>query len=417
MTPIHVIGIGLDGAAGLSPALLTMIDQAAILAGSDRHLSYFPEHPGRRWPLLGLEARLQEHMQQPTPSPVVVLTSGDPLFFGLGRRLLQVLPAEHLTFHPHISSVQLAFNRIKRPWQEATLISAHGRSLARLEQALKQHKTPIAVLTDPVNTPAAIARYLVSLALPVTYQLWLCENLGSSEERIQRLSIEAAQQVTAAALNVVILEQMENAPPLADLPVFGLPDAAFCCFRDRPGLITKREIRVQILAELALQAHHVIWDVGAGTGSVSIEIARLVPQTQIWAIEQTPAGYDLIRQNVARFAVDNVTPVHGPAPEALTTLPPPHRVFIGGSGGHLSSILDVCATRLQPTGRILVALTTLENLATVTQWLQGQDDWQGHYQQIALTKSVAIGPRHRWSPLNPVTLVSLARRSSNPQSP
>lgn len=410
MTPIQVVGIGLNGADGLSPQLLELIDQAAILAGSDRHLDYFSHHAGQRWSLKGLEEQLQQHLQRPHPERVVVLTSGDPLFFGLGRRLLQTLPADALTFHPHISSIQLAFNRVKLPWQEATLVSVHGRSLERLEQALKKHQSPIAVLTDHHHTPGVIAQLIQSLALPIRYQLWLCENLGGENERVQQLSLTAAQGVIASPLNVVILQRLESPSPLRELPILGIPDQAFLSFRDRPGLMTKREVRVQILAELALRPQQVVWDIGAGTGSVSVEIGRLVPDAQVWAIEKSTAGYELIRQNADRFGVENITAIQGIAPEVLSQLPDPHRILIGGSSGRLLDILAVCTARLRPTGRLTVALATLENLAEVNQWLTHHTDWQGSYQQISLARSVAIGSRQRWSPLNPVTLVSLIRR-------
>ena len=408
MTPIQVVGIGLAGVASLPTETLKLIDQATVLAGGDRHLAYFADHPAERWSLTNLTQRLQQHLVQPEPGLVVVLTSGDPLFFGLGRQLLQALPAPALTFHPHVSSVQLAFSRVKLPWQGATWVSAHGRSLTPLELSLKKGDTPIAVLTDTVNTPAAIARFIASLDLPTVYQLWICENLGGVDEQVHCLSLAAAQQVTVSPLNVVILQRLEPAPLPADLPRLGIPDQAFLSFPDRPGLMTKREVRVQILAELALQPHQVIWDIGAGTGSVSIEIARLVPESNVWAIEKTAIGHDLIQQNMRRFGVSNVNARQGEAPAALRELPDPHRIFIGGSGQQLTAILDACAARLQPGGRIVAAIATLENLAETTQWLQDQPTWQGHYQQITLSRSAAVGPFTRWMPLNPVTLACLS---------
>jgi len=170
MTPIQVVGVGLDGAAGLSESTRSLIQQAQILAGGDRLLIQFADHPAQRWSLTDLPTRLQQHLAQPQPALVMVLTSGDPLFFGFGRQLLQVLPAAAITFHPHVSSVQLAFSRVKVPWQEATLISAHGRSLEQLITAVKKGASPIAVLTDPVNTPGAIARCVQSLGLPQPFR-------------------------------------------------------------------------------------------------------------------------------------------------------------------------------------------------------------------------------------------------------
>ncbi len=308
--------------------------------------------------------------------------------------------------------MQLAFSRLKRPWQSATLISAHGRPLDELEQAVKAGATPIAILTDAINTPAAIARCIASLDLPITYRLWICEHLGNPDERVQQMSLLEAQQYSAAALNVVVLERDTTFPEMTDLPILGMPDAAFASFRDRPGLITKREVRVQVLAELALQPGQVIWDIGAGTGSVSIEIARLVPDARVWAVEKTMVGSHLIRQNCERFGLQNITVVTGQAPEALAPLPRPHRIFIGGSSGSVSAILHHGAEQLTPHGKIVAAFATLENLSAIVQWLQQHPHWQGDYHQIALSRSVAIGSLTRWHPLNPVTLASLKRRSA-----
>lgn len=410
MTPIQVVGIGLDGAAGLPQRIQQLVIQAAVLAGSDRHLSYFPKHQAIRWPLIDLETRLKKHLQQPQPDPVVVLVSGDPLFFGLGRRLLQHLPADAITFHPHLSSVQLAFSRLKRPWQEADIVSVHGRSLSLLEQCLQKRAPLIAVLTDATHTPAAIARFMEDLALPESYRLWVCENLGGREERIEPLSLKAAQKRRFAPLNVVVLERLQHPLPPPDLPLLGIPDAYFLSFPDRPRLMTKREVRVQILAELALQNRQVVWDIGAGTGSVSVEIARLCPESHIWAIEKSEIGSTLIQQNTERFSVSNVHVVQGHAPQALQELPPPDRVFIGGSSGQLAVILQTCSQRLLPEGCIVVALATLENLSEVTQWLAQHPLWQGRFLHVALTQSATVGSLTRWSPLNPVTLARITQK-------
>lgn len=416
MTPIQVLGVGLDGAAGLSASTLAIIQQAQILAGSDRLLAQFPDHPGQRWSLTDLPARLQQHLAQPDPAPVAVLTSGDPLFFGLGRQLLQVLPAATLTFHPHVSSVQLAFSRVKVPWQGASLISAHGRSLDQLAAAAKKGASPIAVLTDPVNTPAAIARFLQSLRLPTTYEMWVCENLGGVEERVQHFALDDPLLNDISPLNVVILQRVAN-PPLPDqLPLLGIPDSAFLSFGDRPGLMTKREIRIQILAELALQPQQVIWDIGAGTGSVSVEMARLLPSAQVWAIEKTAAGCELIRQNAQRFGTPNITVVSGLAPAVLAGLPQPDRIFIGGSQGQLTEILATCSAQLQDGGVIAIALATLENQAELMAWQGAHPDWQVTYQQVAVARSVAVGSLTRWQPLNPVVLATL-HQSTRRQEP
>ncbi|PZV06714.1 MAG: cobalamin biosynthesis bifunctional protein CbiET [Leptolyngbya sp.] len=417
MTPIQVVGIGLDGREGLSPRLLQLIDQAAVLVGSPRHLSYFPDAVAETWVLGDLKAtldRLRRWLAAAKPDIAVVLTSGDPLFFGLGRLLLDHLPAESLTFYPHLSAVQLAFSRLKLPWQGATLISAHGRSTEELTAALRRGDGLIAVLTDSTHNPAVLGQLILTLGLPYSYRLTVCENLGDDTETIHRLTPETTAGKTFAALNVVVLErQRETGLDPANLPLIGLPDRAFATFSDRPGLITKRDVRIQILADLDPRPGQTVWDVGAGTGSVSVEINRLCPTAQVYAIEKTAAGHGLIQQNQRRLGNANLHPIYRAAPEALAALPDPDRIFIGGSGGHLAKILEQCAQRLRPQGRIVLALATLEHTSTVLAWARGTEEgqfsWQIDLRQIQVQQGVQVGPLTRWQPLTPITVITLNR--------
>lgn len=417
MTPIQVVGIGLDGREGLSPKLLQLIDQAAVLVGSPRHLSYFPDGLAETWVLGDLKVtldRLRQWLDAAQPGIAVVLASGDPLFFGLGRLLLDHLPAESLTFHPHLSAVQLAFSRLKLPWQGATLISAHGRSTEELTTALRRGDVLIAVLTDPTHNPAALGQLILTLGLPDSYRLTVCENLGDDTETIHHLTPETTAGKTFAALNVVVLQRHHAAGlDTENLPLIGLPDRAFATFSDRPGLITKRDIRIQILADLAPKPGQIIWDVGAGTGSVSVEINRLCPTAQVYAIEKTAAGHGLIQQNQRRLSNANLHPIYGAAPEALSNLPDPDRIFIGGSGGHLTDILDLAAQRLRPQGRIVLALATLEHTSTVLTWASETTDrraaWSVELRQIQVQQGVHVGSLTRWQPLTPITVITLNR--------
>jgi precorrin-6Y C5,15-methyltransferase (decarboxylating) len=410
---VHVVGIGLDGTAGLTETVRQIVDRATLLIGSDRHLCYFPHHPAQRLLLGDLKAAIDKirNCLYGASEIIVVLVSGDPLFFGLGRLLLTELPPEQLTFYPHLSSVQLAFNKIKVPWQDARVISAHGRSLEELTVALQQGVEKIAVLTDGTNTPNAIAHLLLALDLPSNYQFWVCENLGGVDEQVQSLVIDTLLDKTFAPLNVVVLLRLkadELPLNLESLPMLGLPDQSFLSFSDRPGLMTKREVRILVLGELALQPKQIIWDIGAGTGSVSIEIARLFPTSRVYAIEKTSAGTSLIQKNCDRFQVENVISIHGDAPEALSQLPPPNRIFIGGSGGNLTEILDTCNNQLTSNGVLVLALATLEHLNTALDWLSGHS-WDYQLLQVQLSRSVPVGNLTRFSPLNPVTILTATR--------
>jgi precorrin-6Y C5,15-methyltransferase (decarboxylating) len=172
--------------------------------------------------------------------------------------------------------------------------------------------------------------------------------------------------------------------------------------------MTKREIRLLVLGELALQSGQIIWDVGAGTGSVSIEIARLFSTSVVYAIEKTAAGTALISQNCRRFQVENVISIHGSAPDIFHHLPTPDRIFIGGSGGNLRQILDACSS-LAPQGVLVLALATLEHLNTALGWLKEHGKWNHQLLQVQLSRSVPVGQLTRFAPLNPVTILTATR--------
>ncbi|MEG5035014.1 precorrin-6y C5,15-methyltransferase (decarboxylating) subunit CbiE [Microcoleus sp. AT3-D2] len=429
---VHVVGIGLDGSAGLSESARQVVEMAALLIGSERHLSYFPQHDGERWALEDLTEAILEIRRwwatepelepsagtvEPRDQPIVILVAGDPLFYGWGKLLIAQLPADKLTFHPHVSSVQLAFNRLRIPWQDAHCVGSQGRYFQELTAKLKLGVEKIAVLADEAHTPAVLASLVKALDLPTRYEFWVCENLGAAQERVSRKSLEALLRESFAPLSVVVMlrESPAGTEPLdlEKLPLLGIPDAAFIGCGDKPGLTVEREVRVLVLAQLALQPGQVVWDVGAGNGSVSIEIARLFPQSEVYAIEQTVSGTSAIEFNYGRFGLQNVFSIYGTAPEILHRLRPPHRIFIGGSGGGLTKILGVCALRLLPGGLIVLAMEAFEDIATVLSWIgdrvRREPHWSYRIMQVQLSRSVAGGNSTRFDALNPVSIVTIDR--------
>ena len=212
--PIAVIGIGHEGPRGLSSAALEHIARAQVLAGGKRHLAFFPDWQGERLVISAdvqsvverLKAAYQQHK-------TVVLASGDPLFYGIGRLLVEAFPKDDLLFLPHVSSVQLAFASIKESWHDACVVSLHGRPVQALLPALQRGAAKIAVLTDAHNHPAAIAQFLRAHGL-ADYTLWVCEELGGPEERITCWTPESIQQQTFSPLNVTILLRHGSLPSL-----------------------------------------------------------------------------------------------------------------------------------------------------------------------------------------------------------
>lgn len=424
--PIQVVGIGLAGIDGLSPAVLAVVRAATVVIGAQRHLEAFCQADlgtePEMWPLADFAAvfdRLRSHLATHPETRTVFLATGDPLFFGIGRLLLQAFAPEQLVFHPQVSALQLAFSRLKVPWQAATLVSVHGRGEQPLLKALKRGDSKIGVLTDGVFTPSAIADLIASLDLPMIYQMWVCENLGGPAESVSLYEPKADSRLPYAALNVVILlrQPEKSASDGAEtdrLPLIGLPDAAFKSFPDRPTLMTKREIRLLILGELAPRAGDTVWDIGAGTGSVSVELSRLCPSARLYAVEKTAVGAALIRANAAKLALAPIQVIHGRAPDVLSTLPTPSCVFIGGSSGQLIPILE-CVSDVTCDGtevRIVLAIATLEHLSAVMAWSRANESsrrWTARAKQINISRSLPVGPLTRFSPLNPITLVTIKK--------
>jgi precorrin-6Y C5,15-methyltransferase (decarboxylating) len=406
--PLAVIGIGQDGPATLSRAALDHIRRATILAGGKRHLDFFADSPAERIvidaDLDRVIARLKECYRR---HKTVVLATGDPLFYGIARRLLEEFPKEDLVFFPQVSSVQLAFARLKETWHDAHVVSVHGRPLEGLLPVLANREAKIAVLTDAKNTPSAIARFLAERGCADAYSIWVCEDLGGPQGRVNRWM----PGNETAGLNVVVLLRNAGAEKTGQTPLLGIPEEEL---RHRPatgtsrcssdGLITRREVRLLAICYLAVRAGDVLWDVGAGSGSVGIEAARLSPQLKVFAIEKDPQALEDIKENVARFGLLNVQVTAGAAPEALGSLPDPDGVFIGGSGGLLTEILQVVAERLRPGGRIVLNCIALETLTRAWTWLHdaGLDP---EATSVQLAHSRPLGSLHCLEPEKPLFIL------------
>ena len=406
MNKLHVVGIGLDGLDGLSQTVRALLNEVPAIAAPRSHLNRVIACAGRKLqlpPSVGdWAAILRRELQQ---SDLALLATGDPLFFGIGRLLTRSFPAEQLVFYPHISCIQLAFSRLQIPWQSATVASIHGRSLDNLIAALKQGKSPIAILTDSKHSPSEIANLIQQLQLPTHYRISVCCNLGGPDEFVETFEIADLGQRKFPQPNVAILQRAPKGNlDLDRLPVFGISDRHFLTFPDRPGLITKQEVRALSLSLLQLPTGGILWDVGAGTGSMSVEMARLVPQAKVFAVEKDAAGIELIAANARRFNTPNLQTIAGSAPAVLATLPPPDRIFLGGGGPNLPAILQACTDVLIPGGAIVGNFATLESLNTAQKHFQSVN-FCVNMLQVNLSRSVAIAQSTRFAPLNPVTLL------------
>ncbi|MBI4362674.1 MAG: precorrin-6y C5,15-methyltransferase (decarboxylating) subunit CbiE [Euryarchaeota archaeon] len=361
---IHIIGIGDSGPSSLDGGARELVENAEVLVGGNRHLEMFPGSRAERIPITGkLDPVFEALRQNRGKKRIVVLASGDPLFHGIAHTLMKRLPREWFRIHPNVSSMQMAFARAREPWEDAVLVSIHGKPLENLAEHLEAKK--LGLFTDDKNTPDAIARWLLSRG-ENNWRGVVCENLGGADERVVESTLEELAAQRFAPLNVLLLLRAEAGPAgpsRVEWRGFGVPEDLFHQRKPKAGLITKTEVRVLCLSKLQLTQDSIVWDIGAGSGSVSIEAARLAPRGRVYAIEKNVEDLDIVRRNIARFALANVEAVHATAPEGLDKLEAPDAVFIGGTAGNMGDILRACAGRLRPGGRIVVTLATVENLA------------------------------------------------------
>lgn len=351
---LHLIGY--DGLrfddATLRPALKGSVALVASkrLYGGLRE--QFPkDHLPAMIPVVPLKKCIESIRESLERGDVTVLASGDPLFFGIGRKLGLSFPDHAIRIHPALSSMQLAFARFALPWDDATFVSLHGRSNTRLAaRLLKNPKT--FVFTDPQNSPDAIAAQLLAecgVESRTDVSVYVAEHLGLENERLFSGNLTETAAASFVEPNVMIL--LLSIPSTPPRPRFGLQEKEICHSR---GLLTKNEVRAAAIHALRMPQTGVLWDVGAGSGSVGLEVARLFPDTHVLAIEKEEEQWQNIMVNRNTFAAWNLELVKGMAPLALQQLPDPARIFVGGSGGNLQQILEFCAEKLLPGGIVVV---------------------------------------------------------------
>jgi precorrin-6Y C5,15-methyltransferase (decarboxylating) len=405
--PLLVIGIGDDGPAGLSREALEHIEHARVLAGGRRLLDFFPDWKGERLVIDADLGRVVERLKACyARQKTVVLASGDPLYYGIGRVLLDGLPRSDLVFLPHVSSVQLAFAAVKETWNDARVVSVHGRPMSGLLPAIQEGAAKIAVFTDATNDPVAIAGFLAENGFADDYTIWVCESLGGPSQRVTSWTAASIKEQAFAPLNIVILMRPEPGLNRAaeDAPLLGIPEKAFLHRVERRGLITKREVRLISLCYLELRAGDVLWDVGAGSGSVAIEAARLAPTLKVFAVEKEPRALQQLEENVRSFGLSGVRVVQGEAPESLVDLPDPDAVFIGGSGGRLRELIASAGRRLKSGGRMVINCITLESLAHGWSCLK-EEGLALQATSVQLAHSRPLGAGHRFEPDSPIFIL------------
>ncbi len=400
---VHVIGVE-PGASALPRDAEEAARRCRLLAGAPRHLELVPGFAGETVPLGGRVTEVVDRIAADPGMTAALLASGDPGFFGIGALVLRRLPREAVRLWPAVSSMQLAFARAREPWSGARFASLHARPLEALAPLLGSPR--IGLFTDSRNHPGRIARFVLDAGWD-DYEMVVAEDLGLPSERLQRGPPDGFLDWKGSALNVVLLFRTGSDPrPLGP----GLPDGAFL---HKGGMLTKREVRATALGLLALPREGVLWDVGAGSGSVSVEACLLAPGLRAFAVERDAASVHIIRENRRRLRVAGLTPVHGEAPAALDALPDPHAVFVGGTGGRTAEILDACWDRLRPRGSMVVAAALLETLGEVRAWTDSKG-LGPEVTALSAWRSRPLAGRTRFAPTNPVFLVHVTKGRGGP---
>lgn len=399
---VTVVGIGADGWPGLSPEARAVLDDAPIVLGASRQLALLPPRAGRQlhpwppgFPLAGEVADLDDEA-------VVVLASGDPLRSGIGTTLIGLLGAERVEVLPHVSSVALARARLRWSAEETTVVTLVGRRPERLLRHLAPgHR--VLVLSSDAQTPATIAELLVERGYGGSVMTVLGDLGSTQESRYDGTAAGWTQQVPA--LNVVALELHG---PLVGSWSAGLPDDAFA----HDGQLTKRDLRASALARLAPQPGQLLWDVGAGAGSVGIEWLRAHPTCTALAIERDPARAERIAVNAAALGVPDLEVVVEDATACLSApsgspagRPAPHAIFVGG-GATAPGLLDLCRERLRPGGRLVVHGVTLETEQVLA---SAYADHGGELTRHSVEHAAPIGAFTGWTPARAVTQWSWER--------
>jgi precorrin-6Y C5,15-methyltransferase (decarboxylating) len=412
---IDVIGTDAGAPASLPTAQQQLIREADLIAAPRRLQPALIAWLQRPQKLIDSDdpRHLVEALQDlDATASVVVLASGDPLWFGIGRILGDRLGAARLRFHPAPTSLQLAFARIGRPWQDATWVSLHGREPQAFSNALQQRPTALAVLTDPNQGGAhSVRQMLAGSGLEASYELWLCENLGHPQERIQQIEPddELPGDLQRLLIAVLIAKDPEPQDPKR-YPIFGLDDGVYLQHSDHPGLMTKREVRIQLLADLNPPEHGVLWDLGAGTGSVGLEALRLRPQLQLMAVEQRAGGAALIQANAERLGVSPAMVIEANAIDLLrgelpAGLEQPDRVLVGGGGRQRNTLLQLVLKRLKPKGVVVVPLATMESLRDVRRLLE-EAPMTIRVSQLQAWRGQPLSDGTRLVPMNPILTVT-----------
>ncbi len=413
---IHVVGINSYKFENLSLKLQNLFLETENIAVPN---SYFEEI--KSWSENSLEKKKsffssnsnKELVQwlRSQKTDVILISRGDPLWFGIGRILLENFSKDELSFYPSNTCIQLAFSKLKIPWQDTVNVSIHGRDSTRLVEALKAKPSTLTIITDSNNKSLEIIqKNLSELNLIEFYDFWLCEEIGFDNENIRKLNIKKSLPSDISSLNIVVLTKTKENYSNNNFPLFGINDNIFKTFDDRPNLLTKREVRVQILADLELPENGVIWDVGAGCGSIGLEALKLRPNLDLFCIDKRIGSKALILENSKRL---NVKPKfifeedinYTLNTRNLSSFENPNRLIIGGCDKKTKlQIINKFAQDMDIGDIIVIPIINIQTIKELKEELEDKN-FKTNLNLIHTYKSLSIAEGMRLEPNNPVFLL------------
>lgn len=394
---LDIIGIGEDGLDGLSPAALEALRKAEVILGGDRHHRLAPDMTGRRisWPS-PFNAMIDE-ITSHRGRAMAVLVTGDPLWYSVGARIARAIPGDEIRFHPQLSAFQLAAVRLGWSLADCDTLTVHGRA----DSQIVPHVSPnnrLLILTQNGDTPKDVAEILDRMGYGDSRLVVLAAMGGANEQRIE--GIAARFDTEVPDFHLLAVECRAGAQALVFPRAGGLPDSAFV----HDGKMTKQDVRAATLAKLAPFPDALLWDVGAGCGSVGIEWMRAARSARCIAIEPQEKRLAMIRKNARLLGAEKIDIVEASAPEALDGLPTPDAVFIGG--GMSEATFQACWSALRPGGRLVANAVTLESEALLLDLHRREG---GDLTRIAVSKAESVGPFRGWRNAMPVTQWALVK--------
>ncbi len=396
MSEIFLIGVD---SFGIRQEQLTLLRKCSLIVASTRLAAHLEDVPVKIIPITPIQKAFTNIEEVLAQGNVAILASGDPLFYGIGGKLIDHFGNDSVRIYPALSSLQEAFASFKMTWSDAAVVSLHGRQAENLASLLLGSPKTF-VFTDKVNNPDTIAQKLLAYLQSIGdeqitngLRMHIAENIGMAEERISSGCLEEIGKKSFSELNVVCL----TIPNLPERPTFGLTEDVIIHSR---GLITKDEVRAASLHRLALPRKGVLWDIGGGSGSISMEAAAMLPSLSVYIVERKEEEFQNILANTRKFGLFNIVPIKGMASKHLTDLPAPDRVFIGGSGGELESIITGAAAKLKADGRIVVNAVTETTRLQAPEFLEMQG-MRVESARIEVSRTGPDGPQR----FNPITIM------------